>query len=102
MELTKNQKIISQLFERSWADPAFKEKLVANPEDTIRAATGDFLDLPEGKTLVVVDQTDSSKIYLNLPAELDMDEIELTDEQLELIAGGSSVADAAAANVKSP
>ncbi|MEO0581438.1 MAG: TOMM propeptide domain-containing protein [Bacteroidota bacterium] len=102
MELTKNQKIISQLFERSWADPAFKEKLVANPEDTIRAATGDSLDLPKGKTLVVVDQSDSSKVYLNIPAELDMDEIELTDEQLELIAGGSSVADAAAANVKSP
>ena len=102
MELTKNQKIISQLFERSWADPAFKEKLVANPEDTIRAATGDSLDLPKGKTLVVVDQSDSSKVYLNIPAELYMDEIELTDEQLELIAGGSSVADAAAANVKSP
>ncbi|MEL6696406.1 MAG: NHLP leader peptide family RiPP precursor [Bacteroidota bacterium] len=102
MELTRNQKIISQLFEKSWADPAFKQKLVADPEQAIREATGSALDLPEGKTLVVVDQTDTEKVYLNIPPELDMEEIELTDEQLELIAGGAKPSDAVASTVKNP
>lgn len=99
MELTKNQKIISTLLEKSWEDPQFKADLIANPEQTIQEATGESLDLPEGKTLVVVDQTNPDFAYLNIPAEPDMDEIELTDEQLELIAGGSSPADIVAAGL---
>ncbi|MEL6132174.1 MAG: hypothetical protein AAFR59_02280 [Bacteroidota bacterium] len=50
MELTKNQRIISQLFEKSWDDPEFKAKLVSDPENTILEAVGTSLDMPEGKT----------------------------------------------------
>lgn len=99
MELTKNQKIIATLLEKAWDDAAFLSELVANPSEVIQNTTGQSLDLPEGKRLVVVDQTDTSIKYLNIPAKPDMDEIELTDEQLELIAGGSSLAEAAAANI---
>ena len=93
MELTKNQKIIATLLKKAWEDPSFKSELIANPLETIKHATGESLDLPEGKQLIVVDQTDTSIVYLNIPSELDMDEVELTDEQLELIAGGSTPAD---------
>lgn len=99
MELTKNQKIISTLLEKSWEDPEFKAELIANPEHVIRETTGESLDLPEGKKLVIVDQTNSEFTYLNIPAEPDMDEVELSDEQLELIAGGSTPADIVAAGL---
>jgi hypothetical protein len=39
-------------------------------------------------TVVVEDQTNPSIIYLNIPAKPDYSNIELTDEQLEVIAGG--------------
>ncbi|MEL6626810.1 MAG: NHLP leader peptide family RiPP precursor [Bacteroidota bacterium] len=97
MELTKNQKIIAQLLEKSWDDPNFRQNLIEKPEATIQQATGASLDIPEGRTLKVVDQTDDSYVYLNLPPRPDMDEVELTDTQLELIAGGASDAEIVAA-----
>lgn len=102
MNLTKNQKILSTLLEKAWEDPDFTAELIANPEEMIQQTVGESLDLPEGKQLVVVDQTDGSKVYLNLPAKPDMDEVELTDEQLELIAGGASDADIIAASQTGP
>lgn len=98
MELTKNQKIIATLFEKAWGDPAFRAALVANPEAVIQELTGQTLDLPEGKRLVVVDQTDAEVKYLNIPAEPDFDEMELTDEQLEMVAGGAGEAEVMAAS----
>jgi hypothetical protein len=101
MGLSKNQKIIAKVLEKAWEDEQFIKDLVANPEEAIKASTGESLDLPEGKKLVVVDQTDSSNFYLNIPSEPDMEEIELTDEQLELIAGGANLAVIIAAGVDS-
>lgn len=98
MELTKNQKIIAAIFEKVWEDPAFLTELVANPEQAIESFTGMSLSLPAGKQLVVVDQTDTTKVYLNIPPKPNMDEIELTDEQLELIAGGADPSQIAAAS----
>ncbi|MCI4670065.1 MAG: NHLP leader peptide family RiPP precursor [Bacteroidia bacterium] len=102
MKLSKNQKIISQLLERVWEDDDFKERLIANPEEVIIETTGDMFDLPDGKELEIVDQTDPDKVYFNLSPKPDMDEIELTDEQLELIAGGASDSDVAAASQNLP
>ncbi|MDP5169310.1 MAG: NHLP leader peptide family RiPP precursor [Bacteroidia bacterium] len=96
MRLSKNQQILSKVLEKVWEDEEFKNRLIQDPTKVIRENFGETLDLPAGKTLAVVDQTDSSKFYLNLPPEPNMDEIELTDEQLELIAGGGSDAQVAA------
>jgi hypothetical protein len=40
------------------------------------------------KKIVVEDQTDESVIYLNIPAKVNIDDLTLTEEQLEQIAGG--------------
>lgn len=98
MRLSKNQKIVSKVLEKVWDDEGFKHELIKDPTTVIKETFGEELDLPAGKSLVVVDQTDNSKIYFNLKPEPDMDEIELTDEQLELIAGGASDADIVAAS----
>lgn len=96
MELTKNQKIISKIFEKAWVDAEFRRQLNANPVEAIKQATGESLELPEGRELKVVDQTDAGFVYLNIPPKPNMDEIELTDEQLELVAGGGGDGDVAA------
>jgi len=62
--------------------------LVEDPINTIEAFAGVKIKLPEGKTLIVNDQTDSSKVYFNIPDEPSMDNMELGESQLEAIAGG--------------
>lgn len=98
MKLSKNQQILSKVLEKVWEDEEFKHELISDPSTVIKETFGEEFDLPAGKSLVVVDQTDVSKLYFNLKSRPDMDEIELTDEQLELIAGGASDADIVASS----
>lgn len=87
MELTKNQEVLQKVLERAWDDANFKKELVANPMEAIEKLTGEKLELPNGKKLVILDTTDESTVYLKIPTR-DSVESELTDEQLELVAGG--------------
>jgi hypothetical protein len=90
MELTKEQKLFQTLVQKAWEDIDFKKELLANPVDAIENLTGKRVKVPEGKSLVVRDQTDKSVIYINIPAEPNMDDVELTEEQLEIVAGGGN------------
>ncbi|MCF2873147.1 MULTISPECIES: NHLP leader peptide family RiPP precursor [unclassified Tenacibaculum] len=90
MELTREQKLFQTIVHKAWEDNEFKQQLINNPIPTIENLTGETIRVPEGKTIVVRDQTDSSIIYINIPAEPDMDDIELTEEQLEIVAGGGN------------
>ena len=47
--------------------------------------------MPEGKTLVVRDQTSEETVYINIPAENAMEDVELNEEQLEAVAGGRNL-----------
>ncbi len=67
----------------------FKNQLLNNPKTTIEEFIGKKISLPEGKVLMVEDQTDNSFVYLNIPRKPDLDNLELTDEQLENVAGGA-------------
>lgn len=80
--------LIKTLAQKAWESSTFKEQLVKNPLATIQSITGKPFTLPENKKIVVEDQTDESVIYFNIPAEPNLDEIELSNEQLELVAGG--------------
>ncbi len=84
----KSQEVMNNIITKCWKDKSFKQQLVANPVTTIEKFTGEQTDVPEGKELVVIDQTDDRYIYFNIPAEPKLDEMELTDEQLELVSGG--------------
>lgn len=88
MELTKEQKLYQDVIQKAWEDAEFKKELIANPLDAVEKLTGIRLNLPEGKTIVVRDQTDESKVYINIPAKPNMDDVELKEEQLESVAGG--------------
>lgn len=88
MEFTQEQKFYAQIVQKAWEDAEFKKELVANPLAAIEKVIGKKLNLPEGKTLVVRDQTDDSTIYINLPAKANLDDVELTEKELEVVAGG--------------
>lgn len=84
----KGAELLKTLTQKAWESASFKEQLVKNPTAAIEQVTGKTLSNLDGKRIVVEDQTDSSIIYLNIPAKLDLNELELTEEQLEMISGG--------------
>ena len=88
MELSKEQKVLQSLLQKAWEDINFRKRLVEDPVNTIETFAMVKIKLPEGKTLIVNDQTDPSKIYINIPEEPSIDNIELGENQLEAIAGG--------------
>lgn len=87
MELTQEQKLFQEIIQEAWSNTEFKKNLVANPVAAIENFTGRKLSIPEGKTLVVRDQTDESTVYINIPAQ-QLEDVELNEEQLELVSGG--------------
>ena len=89
MELTKEQQLFQQIINEAWENESFKADLMANPVTAIEALTGEKLDLPKGKTLVVRDQTDENTVYINIPAATPTQDVELNEEQLEAVAGGT-------------
>ncbi|MEO1012682.1 MAG: NHLP leader peptide family RiPP precursor [Bacteroidota bacterium] len=89
METTEAQKILAGIIQEAWKDARFKKALMEKPKATIEAFTGRTLQIPDGKTLVVCDQTDRQMLYLNIPPQTSLDDMELNEEQLEIIAGGN-------------
>jgi hypothetical protein len=84
----KGAELLQTLAQKAWESSAFKEQLVKNPVATIEQVTGKSLTNLNDKRIVVEDQTDESVIYINIPAKVSMDDLSLTEEQLEQIAGG--------------
>ncbi len=90
MELTKEQELMQRIINEAWEDETFKQELVADPIAAIEKMTGEKVVLPDGKTLVVRDQTSEETIYINIPAEQNLENVELNEEQLEAVAGGAN------------
>ncbi|UZO82186.1 NHLP leader peptide family RiPP precursor [Aquimarina sp. ERC-38] len=82
---------LQKIYAKAWENEEFKQSLINDPIATLNRITkGEFN--PEGVKIQVNDQTDTSTLYLNIPAdpkELVADfDMELTEEDLEVIAGG--------------
>lgn len=88
MELTKEHSILQKVISEAWANPSFKQALLDDPQAAIKRLTGEDIELPEGKRLQVFDQSDPDIVCLNIPPQPSLENLELTDEQLEMIAGG--------------
>lgn len=79
---------IKPLIDKTYEDPALKAEFIANPQKIIERELGISVDLPDNWHFEVKDQTDPFALYINLP--VNADEIELTDEELEVVAGGGT------------
>ena len=84
----EGQEFYQNLIARAWEDVKFKNELVKNPKEVIENFADVKMDYPKNVAVIVEDQSDSSKIYLNIPRKVNPEDFELTDEQLETAAGG--------------
>lgn len=89
METNENQKLYAEVVTKAWNDENFKKEFVKNPMSVLEKLKGKRITIPEGKTLEVIDRTDSSKIYIEIPTPVQLEDVELTEEELEKVAGGA-------------
>lgn len=80
-------RMYGQVVARSWADEEFKARLLADPAAVLRE---EGFPVPTGIEVRAVESTDSV-LYLNLPPR---PSDELSDEQLDQVAGGSTLSTA--------
>ena len=78
---TKADKM-SQLMAKVWADAHFKAQLMVNPAATLKA---EGIDIPDGMEIRVLENTETV-FHLVLPVK----PTELSDEELDAVAGGTS------------
>jgi hypothetical protein len=77
--------VTSQVIDRATRDSAFRQELLQNPKETVERELG--VNIPPGIELRVVEET-SSTLYLVLPPQAMAAGQELSDRELEQVAGG--------------
>ncbi|QTE23309.1 NHLP leader peptide family RiPP precursor [Polaribacter cellanae] len=84
------QKNLNKLINKCWEDENFKKELIENPVETMETFYGRTLDSNKKskRKIVVNDQTDPSVVHINIPAKPNFDDMELSDAELEAVAGG--------------
>ena len=72
----------AKVVKQAWSDPAFKARLMENPQASLAAAG---VPVPAGVTVKVLEDTDEV-VHLVLPPQTGDDA--LSDDHLDLVAGG--------------
>ena len=85
MEQRRNQ-VQTQLIERATGDQAFRRELLANPKGTLEREYG--VQIPADREITVVEDTQTTA-HLVLPPAPAAAQAELSDRELEAVAGGS-------------
>ncbi len=80
------QDIEAHMIAQAWKDDAYKQELLSNSKAVIEREFG--VQLP-AKVNVHVMEEDSTNLYFVLPSRPNLSNTELSDEQLEAVAGGS-------------
>ncbi len=77
-----NEQAYKKVIAKCWANPAFKQRLLADPAGTLQA---EGLELPEGIKVSAV-ENNAEQFTFVIPAQ----PAELTDEMLDGVAGGQA------------
>ena len=75
-----NEQTYKTIITKCWADPDFKQRLIAEPAETLRA---EGVAVPDGVEVTVVEDTASEFTFV-IPCEC----TELSDDILDLVSGG--------------
>lgn len=89
MDFLNDQNFLQDLAKKVREDATFKKNPLENPLKTIEGFSGYRIIIPQDKKIAIVDQTDPSIIFVNLPAEKSTTDVELNEEQLDIISGGT-------------
>ena len=88
MDFLTDQNFLQNLAKKVREDATFKRSLLEDPLRTIERFAGCRILSAQGKKIAIVDQTDPSTVFINLPAEKNVEDVELNEAQLDVIAGG--------------
>ena len=77
-----NEQAYEKIISKCWADPIFKQQLMADPAGTLKS---EGFELPEGLKVSAVENSAEQFTFV-IPAR----PAELTDEMLEAVVGGVS------------
>lgn len=83
-DASKREQIQAAVITKAQEDAAFKEKLMQSPKEAMQEACG--MAVPDGIEVEVLEEK-PNKLYLVLP--MNVNDMELSDELLEKVAGGS-------------
>ena len=89
-QVTAYAKQYGQVVAKAWADEEFKQRLLADPAAVLQA---EGITVPQGVELRAVENTDKV-LYFMLPPK---PSAELSDEQLDQLAGGATASTAGSA-----
>jgi hypothetical protein len=80
------------LIEKCWKDPDFKKRVVSDPKGTVEHHTGQKLP---SEVKIFIHEEDANTLHFSIPPA-PANVTELSDEDLERVAGGTDVAVTAA------
>ena len=87
-ERKTNEEVFKTIFTKWNKNASFKKQFIERPIETLEEEVGKKMNLPEWKKkLIVEDQSDTSIIYLNIPANEELD-FEMTEKEMEMVSGG--------------
>ena len=81
------QEIEAHIIAQAWKDEDYKQKLLSDSKQVFEQEFG--VELPAEMNIQVLEE-DFSNLYFVLPMRPDLSKVELSDEQLEAVAGGTT------------
>jgi hypothetical protein len=88
MELSNDPKILQSIVKKAWEDSEFKKNLKLYPIATLEDFFGEPVKLPAGKKIAIIDHSDTSTFFINIPVQEIIEDLELNEAQLDFISGG--------------
>jgi hypothetical protein len=96
-KMTRND-LEARLVAHAWQDDEFKQELLSNPRAAFKREFGDVISLSEDLNIHVIEEKDKT-FCLVIPKKPNMNTEELSEEQLEEVAGGIGILGAVAIGV---